>query len=232
MMSSPPRRLVQQQQNPFHPPRSSGGGSSAIVVTPQGQQHDYHHGQEERSFAATTRRQVPHHVTPDHDNASGFSMDIFQNPDYGEARYLVEKTTINGSRERPGRSPGGKLSPTREQLPKRQRTLEKNAMSNTSTDSFTELLNTSGESNGTSSSSNTASAGLMEAIATQLTLEDRVIRSPTELMQSFAGGRRRSQQHPLPRPSKASSALDISADSMDGLAALSTAAFLRLDESY
>ena len=73
---------------------------------------------------------------------------------------------------------------------------------------------------------------LVEAIGSQLRLDDKVLRSPSELVQTLTRGRSRRKIEPLPRPCKATAPLDISADSMDGLAALSTAAFLRLDESF
>jgi hypothetical protein len=179
----------------------------------------------------------------------------------------TSKTSSGGSgiqshHERPDTSPGGGfVSPTREQKPKRQRMLKDsnddgtlNSSMNTD-ESFVEL-DTSGESSGggtrninnsfCTTASAAAAGALTEAIETQLTLEDRVIRSPSELLQSFAGGgRRRISPHPssslmlMPTPprhtfqssSRSTTNLDMSADSMDGLAALSTAAFLRLDES-
>ena len=84
---------------------------------------------------------------------------------------------------------------------------------------------------------------LVEAIGSQLTLQDdddndddqniKTLRSPSELVQTFTRGRNgRSKMEPLPRPFKATAPLDVSADSTDGLAALSTAAFLGLDESF
>ena len=73
---------------------------------------------------------------------------------------------------------------------------------------------------------------LVEAIGSQLNLDDKLIRSPSELVQTFTRSRSRRKIEPLPRPFKATPPLDISADSMDGLAALSTAAFLGLDETF
>jgi hypothetical protein len=56
------------------------------------------------------------------------------------------------------------------------------------------------------------------------------IRSPTEMTQSFAGGRRR--QDSLTHPLTMIVALDSSVENMDGIVAFSTAAFLQLDESF
>ena len=83
----------------------------------------------------------------------------------------------------------------------------------------------------TSISSSTFTGLITEAIETQLTLEERVICSPSLLNQSYSSRRRRSAVEVLPRPTKMSYDLNISADSMDGMAALATAAFLRLDET-
>jgi len=55
--------------------------------------------------------------------------------------------------------------------------------------------------------------------------------SPSLVNQSYYSSRRRRIPDPLPRPDKMSNGLDVSADSMDGMAALATAAFLRLDET-
>lgn len=100
---------------------------------------------------------------------------------------------------------------------------------NTSSSSNETTNNNAGKNNNTSG---TSSAGLItEAIETQLTLEERVITSPSALNQSYASRRRRSYEGALPRPPKMSSDLNVSADSMDGMAALATAAFLRLDET-
>lgn len=228
IMPSPPRRSV--QPNSYHPPPSG-----SAIVTPQGQ-YQYHDQQRNgSSYSSPSPRHASSHVMPNHESPI-FPVDAVPNPAYGsDARHVSEKTTIAsgfGFRERShiNHSPlaannnNKNVSPTREQKPKRQRMSEHDL--NTSTDTFTEL-NTSWESNGSHSSS----AGLTKAIETQLTLEDRTIRSPSGLTQSLGGGRR--SQQPLLRPLKVtSSSLDISADSMDGLAALSTAAFLRLDESF
>lgn len=193
------------------PPRQSA--PPLPYVTPLGQS-DYHRPPTRPSHHQQAPRVAPHHEQP------AFHVDVFQNPEF------VEKYAVNSSRERPEPSVlGFMLSSTREQRPKRQRTSM--IAVNTSTEPFTELK-ASGERSGMTNSN--SSAGLTEAIKSQLTLEDRVIRSPSGLTQSFAGGRR--GQQPLPRPPKASSALNLSADSMDGLSALSTAAFLKLDESY
>jgi hypothetical protein len=245
--SSPPRRSLPafptttENQSPHLP----------ALVTPPSGLHDcrplrLHHDQSKG--AATTFPSFPQR----NDKAAAapaFPLDVFMNPHYSfrsEARepdlprtVLGESSFLGNAAVTHERSLDGTLSPTREQQPKRQRTKE--GLLNTSIESVVDV-NTSGESShgdadgcGLEQSGLLPTSGLTEAIATQLTLEDRVIRSPSEFTQSLVGGRRRRSPlpaQPRPRPVKTSAALDMSADSMDGLAALSTAAFLRLDESF
>jgi hypothetical protein len=238
---SPPRRSL-----PTFPTTTEASPHLPALVTPPSGLHDYrqpHLPHDQSKVTATTFPSFPQR----HDKAAAapaFPLDVFMNPHYSfrnETREpeLPRTTVLGNPAATHERSLDGTLSPTREQQPKRQRTKE--GLLNTSIESIVDV-NTSGESShgdsdghGLEQNSLLPTSGLTEAIATQLTLDDRVIRSPSEFTQSLVGGRRRRSPLPVqpwPRPVKTSPALDISADSMDGLAALSTAAFLRLDESF
>jgi len=116
-------------------------------------------------------------------------------------------------------------SPTLEQESKRQR-ISSSRRVDVSHDS-----SSSSQKNAFNNNSSSGESSIAKAIETQLTLEERVISSPSAMIQSYSSRRRRGQQQELLRPAKTSNDLNISADSMDGMAALATAAFLRLDET-
>jgi hypothetical protein len=159
----------------------------------------------------------------DYSIESIFPLDVFENPEYH-----CGANASHGSPQQ-GRST---VSPLREQKHSKRRRLLQPSM-DASWDPCCVELDTSWESLNTTTSKLEEENGqvtqrLVEAIGSQLKLDDLL--SPSEMLQSYAGGRRRHE--PLPRPPKATPALDTSADSADGMAALSSAAFLRLDESF
>ena len=192
--------------------------------------------------------------------ASDFPDDVFQNPEWSSPpvkspeheRPAVESKEALSTQQQLTNDTKGIIngpSPTLEQEWKRQRISSMRRVdvsSSTATGGDTSIdtpliqnlgtrhgFNNTDRHNNTSFTSTTSSStGLItEAIETQLTLEERVISSPSALNQSYASRRRRSVLEALPRPAKMSNDLNLSADSMDGMAALATAAFLRLDES-
>ena len=177
-----------------------------------------------------------------------FPSDVFQNPNYDtEGRNTSTDTQFRWNELLHDENGNVAISPSRQQsYPKRQR-MSKNLLDISFDSTFLEV-DTSMESIETdidtpmdmdvavasdhSAGAITTTHRLVEAIGSQLRLDDKVLRSPSELVQTLTRGRSRRKIEPLPRPCKATAPLDISADSMDGLAALSTAVFLRLDESF
>jgi hypothetical protein len=120
------------------------------------------------------------------------------------------------------------ISPARQQENKRQRT------SNSPRSAAYDTTNNS-NINDINNKNNNESSQLEYAIESQLSLEERVIRpltSPAALQQGLS--RARSRPSTLSKASSASSMPKEQATrtDLDGLAALSTAAFLRLDESH
>jgi hypothetical protein len=173
-----------------------------------------------------------------------FPKDVFQNPNYNG----YQPNVLMSRAQNPGH-----LSPSRDHDWKRQRTstetthrrkdatlspraashAQQQKPTDTSMESLKEIINSSTESStskiNSSMTSNGSSTGLTRAIETKLTLDDlepygNRMQSPSFLMQSVGHSRR---ERSLP---KMSDNVDMSADSMDGLSALASAAYLRLDE--
>jgi hypothetical protein len=186
--------------------------------------------------------------------SSDFPEDVFQNPEWSSPPVRSpehERPAVETKDAAPTQLTNEKgiinaSSPTLEQEWKRQRisSMRRVDVSSSTTNGVdtsidTPLIHNLGTRHGfnnterhnTSITSSSSTGLITEAIETQLTLEERVISSPSGMNQSYASRRRRSALEALPRPAKMSNDLNLSADSMDGMAALATAAFLRLDET-
>ena len=175
-----------------------------------------------------------------------FPSDVFQNQIYDTAARGSSNNAQFRWKELLHEENDDTISPSRKQsYPKRQRRMSKNLLDisfdsafldvDTSMESLDTAADTLNDNDAVLEKGATITATthrLVEAIGSQLNLDDKLIRSPSELVQTFTRSRSRRKIEPLPRPFKATPPLDISADSMDGLAALSTAAFLGLDETF
>jgi hypothetical protein len=225
-VDSPPRRNF---HHPLHPPVSS----SSALVTPNGQFSNSHESPSTRYLMTKNSFSLERELWE-----GGLEQQCKAFKDNNEPIFPLDVFASYSSSGNETRQHAPTLvSPSREQKQSKRQRLSKIFLDESFESSCLEL-DTSRESIEAPACSETIKVGtgqstqrLAEAIGLQLRLEDRDIRSPTEMIQSYAGGRRR-RNEPLPRPPKATTALDTSADSTDGLAALSSAAFLRLDESF
>jgi hypothetical protein len=217
---SPPRRVLHQ------PPLTS-----AAMVTPNGHFSDGFSPSFEKEMTLKTPQERLTETT-DCVTESMFPFDVFENPDFSrgaDANHDSFSRTTFGPILQQGTST---VSSFREQKDSKRQRLSQTSIAASWDPSYVDLdspwesLNSSMSKAGGENRQSTQR--LAEAIGSQLNLDDLL--SPSELLQSYGGGRRRHE--PLPRPHKTTSQLDTSADSADGYAALSAAAFLRLDESF
>jgi hypothetical protein len=231
----PPFRLTPQS-------RSQGHGHE------QAQAHEYDHGRANSDFdPPASLRLLPTTWSPD-----AFEISWASEPSKPTAIYVVDAPPpppppppplpgfTRSSSSSSGTGTGGNngpasimreksdISPARQQEWKRQRT-------GTSPRSAAYDTSNNRNSNISNKKSDNEPSQLEYAIESQLSLEERVIRpltSPAALQQGLS--RARSRPSTLSKGTSSSSSIprEATRTDLDGLAALSTAAFLRLDESH